>query len=289
MYDAIRPTHAHLRDKIDVVLLDMDGTLLDEEGQLTRRTHAAVQQLRAIGLHVILCTGRSPMGTEDVHADLALETPVVAYNGSWIGHPHAETPERRIVMPRAAVRSLERVESQALFGFRHLDREKWTRATDHAEHDVLVGWYQRVRRAHHVREMPIDDLLRMSLFFDRDQHAAGVPSYERAWSALRPDELDGLRRESFPLDLFPSFRDSRLQFLEIQAASRGKAEALDWIADRYGVPPQRVLAIGDQHNDRPMLKAAGYALAMGNAVPEAKALADRVLASNDEDGIAAWG
>ena len=277
-----------LREQFDAVLLDMDGTLLDDHGQVTPRTHRAVRQLADAGLMVVLCTGRSPQGVSEVHDDLGLETPIVAYNGSWIG-PAGGEPERLIDLAPERVHDLAPVEARADFGFRHEATTKWTVASEHADHPSVAAWYSNVRFAEGWHEMPLHGLLRMTLFFDLPVAFDGeVPPHESAWSVLSAEAAAQLRRETFPLSLFRPYRHSRLHMLEIQAASRGKAEALVWLAERHGVPAERAIAIGDHVNDLPMLEAAGLAIAMGNAVAAAKAHADLVLASNDEDGIAQW-
>jgi hypothetical protein len=53
-----------------------------------------------------------------------------------------------------------------------------------------------------------------------------------------------------------------------------------------GVAPERVMAVGDSENDIPMLRAAGFAVAMGNATPALKAVADWIAPSLDEEGAA---
>ncbi len=74
--------------------------------------------------------------------------------------------------------------------------------------------------------------------------------------------------------------------LEIHDPTATKWHALRWLLERWGVRPQEVVAIGDDVNDLPMLEAAGLGVAMGNAVPEVKEIADTVTASNDEHGAA---
>jgi len=66
----------------------------------------------------------------------------------------------------------------------------------------------------------------------------------------------------------------------------GKAEALAFLQERFGVAAAETLAIGDNWNDQEMLSGAGLGLVMGNADPEMLALGLPVLPTNDEDGVA---
>jgi hydroxymethylpyrimidine pyrophosphatase-like HAD family hydrolase len=76
--------------------------------------------------------------------------------------------------------------------------------------------------------------------------------------------------------------------VEISAAGVTKASGLAWLCDREGIDPADVLAFGDMPNDLPMLAWAGHAVAMANAHPAVREVADEVTLSNDEDGVAAY-
>lgn len=75
-------------------------------------------------------------------------------------------------------------------------------------------------------------------------------------------------------------------FIEILDQRTSKASALAWIAETLGIPASQALAVGDQRNDREMLEWAGIGVAMGNAHPELKAVADDVTSPVTEDGCA---
>jgi Cof subfamily protein (haloacid dehalogenase superfamily) len=76
------------------------------------------------------------------------------------------------------------------------------------------------------------------------------------------------------------------EFVEILSHSVDKGEALAFVAQRLGVPIERTAAIGDAWNDAPLLRAAGFAIAMGSAPPELRAQADAVVGDVAADGVA---
>jgi Cof subfamily protein (haloacid dehalogenase superfamily) len=89
--------------------------------------------------------------------------------------------------------------------------------------------------------------------------------------------------ESIPgVQITASFANNR----EIFVAHAGKANAAKLLAERLGIGPENVLAIGDQRNDIELIRWAGIGVAMGNAVPDLKAVADWITRSNSEDGVA---
>jgi hypothetical protein len=76
--------------------------------------------------------------------------------------------------------------------------------------------------------------------------------------------------------------------VEISAPAVTKAAGLAWLCEHEGIDASEVLAFGDMPNDIPMLAWAGHAVAMGNAHPAVRAVADEVTRTNDEDGVARY-
>ena len=81
---------------------------------------------------------------------------------------------------------------------------------------------------------------------------------------------------------------SSAALVEISAAGVTKAAGLAWLCEREGIPQDRVLAFGDMPNDVPMMTWAGRSVAMANAHPAVREVADEETLSNDEDGVAAY-
>ena len=75
-------------------------------------------------------------------------------------------------------------------------------------------------------------------------------------------------------------------YLEATAAGIHKGSAITDYCEAEGIPLSRVMAFGDNGNDIGMLRTAGLGVAMGNGIPEAKAAADLVTTSNNDEGIA---
>src|SRR5207244_11185583 len=77
-----------------------------------------------------------------------------------------------------------------------------------------------------------------------------------------------------------------VEVLEVFDPAVNKWEGVLHVARRHGIEPEEIVAVGDDLNDLPMLRHAGLGVAMGNARPEAKAAAKRVIGSNAEEGLA---
>lgn len=79
---------------------------------------------------------------------------------------------------------------------------------------------------------------------------------------------------------------SKDEYLEVVPAGAGKDTAMHVLCDSLHISPNEVMALGDHDIDAPLLRAAGLGIAMGNASAEARAAADEVTDSCDEDGVA---
>ena len=79
---------------------------------------------------------------------------------------------------------------------------------------------------------------------------------------------------------------SHICVVEIITKGINKGLAISWLCDRYGIPIEDTIAIGDSENDIAMIKTAGLGVAMGNAMPLVKQSADYIADTNDNDGVA---
>jgi Cof subfamily protein (haloacid dehalogenase superfamily) len=271
------------RTRYDALVFDLDGTLLDGRARLTDAARVQIDRARSLGFVVVIATGRSLSGAFDVHRTLGLDTEVVAYNGAWIGRPDGKDPWHYAPIPDELVSDLVAAEQRAEFLFRHRGESKFTARTGHPHHPRIARWYTNVVEVEPgPGALPHRDLMRVSLFFDN----AG--STDDAWASMAEPARDRLHREVFPMAIFPEFADTGLVLCEVQRKGHGKAEALRLLAERYAIPASRVVAVGDQQNDLSMLSAAGLAVAMGNAIPAARAVCHISIGDHREDGVARW-
>ena len=272
------------RDRFDALVFDLDGTLLDGKGALSDRAKQAVARARDAGYLVVLATGRSLSGTREIHRALELDTDACCYNGAWIGRPDSEhAPWHYAPIADPLLTHVAAVEGRARFHFRHHRHMKYTPRIEHDDHRRVAKWFLNVVEVAGGKDsLPGSDLIRVSLFFD------GLDASEAAWASLPDAAREALHREVFPMAIFPDFEDVGLVLCEVQGHGQGKAEVYRFLKERHGIPAARVVAVGDQQNDVPMLAGAGLAVAMGNAIPAARDVADLVIGDHRADGLAKW-
>ena len=264
-----------------LLALDIDGTLLNSERVITPRTRAAVLAARAAGMVVVIATGRGPRSARTVVAGLGLGDPLVLVatqgatvwdNGQLVLHqPLAATAARRVVEHSLAA-GVAALVVPALHGGETMYLAGSTAATDRLRgYAELNGGHVRPYDPAALHDDPLavymmDDWRRLTAVNER---LTGDPAAQGRWRVI-----------------FSRTALATTAAVEVLHPRVSKGLALDVLCRRFGIESEHVLAFGDNVNDVEMLEFAGLGVAMDNGSPEAHAVADRITASNDEDGIA---
>ena len=267
----------------DLVVLDLDGTIIDlyHTGGVSPRVRATIAAVQAAGIPVTIGTGRTLDYIREHLADLNLTHPVVTMQGAVIGDPITGEilVEQSIplVVARQVAQWVDESGLVATFYF-HDDagrvRIYQNRLPDQPEdqlfHDHVFGGVRTVQG-------PFVDLLAalairppLKFLVDNDP--------------TRTTDVVPALQERFGTVLTITRTHPRL--VEGTTVGSDKGQGIQHLCQMLKIDPLRVLAIGDNDNDIPMLKAVGYGVAMGNATPGAKAVAQWVAPSVEEDGAA---
>jgi hypothetical protein len=266
--------------RYDAVLLDLDGTLVDDRGAMSTRTVEAVRAARARGVRVMLATGRSDLGVLDVLDALELDTPAVIFNGAGIFCPvRRRMIEERTLSNAVVARALNYARRASLLPVVVRAGAKFALAPRTPHEAAALRTFDGLE----IRtegELPLEFAMRVTLF--SGHHASSDDLARELEAALeRPVYVT-----HFPLATLADHRGSPLSVADIQPPCRGKAEGLRVLHETYGIPPERVVAVGDATNDLPMFAEAGLSVAMANAMEEARRAADRVIGDNNSTAIA---
>jgi 5-amino-6-(5-phospho-D-ribitylamino)uracil phosphatase len=264
----------------DAILVDIDGTLLDEQGRIHPRTKSALAAAEAAGVRVMLSTGRSTISTRPVLAELGLVTPALVFNGAGLWCPRERRMLEEHVLSNRTLRRALRfgAERDLLTVLMTADAKLASPPRDALEEEALSGLHELV-------VVPREGLAAefvMRVTFYSQGHAS---------SQALADEVAGVIDQPmyvthFPLNALATHRGSRANCLDLHPPCRGKAEGVRILEERYGIPAERVVAVGDATNDIPMFEAAGLAVAMQGSMPEALAAADRVIGDNSSTSLA---
>lgn len=264
----------------DAILLDLDGTLVGDDGQIHWRTLASLRAAQERGAIVMIATGRSQQATLPVLETLGLMTPAVVFNGAGVYCPRKE---RMLETQLLSNRTLKAAADWCL-ATGHLP----VHAGEHGRFSIqprsdaeasALAFYPDVKLVKPA-DLPLEYIIRVTVFSSQHEDS-GQLGLELQAALQHPAYVT-----HFPLNALANHRASELLVADVQPPCRGKGEGLRILRDEYQVDPSRVIAVGDAFNDVPMFRAAGLAVAMGNAMPEAKAEADRVIGDNNSSSLA---
>ncbi len=267
--------------KYDAILLDLDGTLVDDDDGIHPRTLAALRAADASGVQVMIATGRSELATQPVLRALELDTPAAVFNGAALWCPKTSRfLEERVFSERTLGRVLDYGEQHGLLTVVMCAGKKYALAPRNeverlALHDMTGLEYSEARSLRRHRA------IRVTLF-SSTQPSSDVFAAEVGAAIDQPSYVT-----HFPLKLLAHHRESNLLVVDLHPPCCGKGEALRMLEERYGVPRERVVAVGDASNDVDMFVRAGLSVAMENSMPEARAAASRMIGRNDSDTIGA--
>jgi hypothetical protein len=252
--------------KIELIALDLDGTLLAPDESISDRNRSAIAKALEAGMRVVLVTGRGVDTPIRISRELGLNLPVICCHGALTKDFGANRVLAHIPVPIEHARTLVTfAEAQGLALAVYADEYFWRLQGSHIYMQDMTGPAWREAAS-------FEDVL------------AQPPTFLRF---LGRESVAALKREYGDLPL--NFRDEHWnEFVECAVLNRdaSKQTALARLCADFGVPSERVLAIGDSINDVPMLDWAGVGVAMGNAKPEVRQAVRLVTAANDKDGVA---
>ncbi len=276
MPPATRPT-----SKIQLIGIDVDGTLLDSRGHLPAENLAAITEATARGIRIAIVTGRSFFFALPAVQPLPDPLTLVVHNGAIARTRSGDTLMRRLMPRELALDVLAATTSwrdaavvifdRPLAGQMVYDRMDWehpNRSRFRDRNREIIEQVTSLEDA--ITEDPIQVAYNGSVSAMRQvmEALATHPASERLSVALTEYE---------PRDF---------SLVDVSAAGTTKGTGLAAVASLLGINRADVMAVGDNYNDREMLEWAGVGVVMANAAPDLHAAGLERTSSNDEAGLA---
>ncbi len=264
---------------VKMLVIDIDGTLLNPEGKISAPTLAAVQAAQQAGIIVTLATARRYCNTKQIADELGLNIPLILYDGAIIvKHPQGMILHRQTLSANIGQQAVDVLVRHGVQPVVHpdsgLNEQIWTGPADF---DNL--WLDA-----YFTTFP--DMMRRISYA---QLCAGHADPLRVVAFDSEETILGLSPEIAALDCsWTSIKRGNYGSAElvVMRAGTSKASGVTALAEQFGLPLSQVMAIGDNNNDISMLQCAGWGVAMGQAPHAVKAAAKAVTASNAGDGVA---
>ena len=268
---------------IKVIIMDVDGTLTNNEKVIPAETKEVLLKAQKAGAVLVLASGRPTSGLMDFAKELEMEKHhglLVSFNGSKV--IDCETNEvlfnetMTVEQGQSVLEHMKKFEVIPM-----IDKDNYMYVTDVFNNEINyngepINIVKYESRGGKFKLSEVEDLAAFADYPLNKILTAGSPDYlqKHYKEMMEPfkDTLNCVFTAPF--------------YFEFTAKGIDKAKALDTILIPRGYKKEEMIAFGDGHNDATMVEYAGIGVAMANAVDDLKAVADEVTRSNDEDGIA---
>ncbi len=252
-----------------LLVLDVDDTIITARDKLTSASKEAIKEAQRRGIQVALASGRMHQAMKRLASELDIKLPLISCNGAMVKRLDGVAIAKETLDAGAALdvvayfrekrRVMQLYKEEGLFSVEKCERT-WRLEEREGVPCTIIGWESYASRH--------DDLLKLLI-------------------RLEPDEVEDCRMDVERL--FGRRVNAALShnvYLEFTNKGVDKGRAVALLAQKLGIRREEVMAVGDSPNDMSMLAWAGYGVAMGNALPEVKEVADALTLSVEEDGAA---
>ncbi|QDU34739.1 Sugar phosphatase YidA [Poriferisphaera corsica] len=255
---------------IKMIATDLDGTLLRDDKTISPENIAAIQQAVSQGIIVVIASARPPRGVRSYYETLNLDTIQINYNGAahydMIRQQFTKHLPLNPQFTRAIVDLAREVDPDVCVSLEVQD--KWY--TDRVDENLLVETAKQFGPdlVAHLDEIFHEPVTKLMLLAPPDR--------------LKP--IHTQVRETFGNQIAIHQSDDHL--IQIVDPAVDKEHAVREVAEYYNIARENVMCIGDAQNDEGMIRWAGLGIAVENAWPDTKAIADQIVPSNQNHGVA---
>lgn len=279
-----------------LVAIDLDGTLLNSYGEITKENAEAIKKVVNSGAKVVLTSGRANSAIENFACEIGADEYMISGNGAAIYDlQKKQTIYNRYMSKEKVLDTIQICEENSMYYNVYTEREIITKSLNY---NTLYYYSENQKKSedkqtkidivenipNYIRQLQNKNFLKITVC-DKDQSI-----FQSIITTLKKDEqIDVLDvshmsrkivkygEEEFPVEYY---------YTEITNKNVNKWTALEFLMNQYQIKPEEVMTIGDNINDVEMIKHAGLGIAMGNSSPRVKEMANEITDTNDENGVA---
>ena len=269
-----------MKKDIRIIALDLDGTLLNSDKELTERSYRALEDAAALGIEIVPTTGRFYDGMPEVIRDLPFVNYAITINGAQVSNVRTGEVLYRAEIPwQRAVELMEYFDTLPVVYDCYLGNGAFMTA---AMRENINDYTDNPHYRKMVRQLrvPVPELKAFLAERKEDVQKSQIFTMD---AALRRQVLEEVPRR-FP-DLIAT--SALAHNVEVNEMRANKGAAVLALARHLGLSAEHVMAFGDGLNDISMIEAAGTGMVMANGFDEVKARADYITDDCDHDGVAA--
>lgn len=266
-------------------ITDLDGTLLSDDSKVSRKSVELLNEALAKGAMISVATARTPSTVDHLLRDVKLNLPLIVMTGAALWNPSTGLFSESVAMGKDSVAAIFSIlRKHQLPAFIYCLRDDKIHVyhmgpLSEVERDFLSERINSKYKVFHIPEEGDTEISEapedVSLFFAMQPSTKIYSAYHEIKECVVCNPI-----------AYHDFRGEEFANLEIFAPGASKAEALKLLKKISGA--DRIVAFGDNMNDIPMLREADVAVAVENAVPEVKRMADIIIEPNTSDSVASF-
>ncbi|WP_158211524.1 Cof-type HAD-IIB family hydrolase [Alkalihalobacterium alkalinitrilicum] len=274
-----------------LIASDLDGTLLNEVGEVSSENAAAIRKAQSQGILFVVVSGRSYEYARKPLQNVGITCPVICTNGAAIFSEEGKLVKKSLLHKRPAKQVLSTCLEEDVY--MEIFTNKGGFSTNYERYlQVVLNIFETANPSinketvlHFAEARFKDENIIVNNNFEEIIDDEEVEIYKMLAFSKQNSQLESIRASLTSVEklVITTSASGNLEFNDIEAQ---KGIALRHFAQHLGIDMRDVMAIGDNFNDETMLKMAGLGVAMGNASEEIKALADVTTKSNIDHGVA---
>lgn len=258
-----------------LIALDIDGTLLNSNKEITCNVYESIQEAKEQGFKVVLSTGRPLPGVTPLLEKLNLTDEgdyVICFNGAVV----QEVKSKRVIADI----------DMTVEDFRIIYNRvcKPNNTNIHISTPTHLITPQETPHKYTVHESTLNNI---AIEYRHEDSIDSSIKFCKVMIVDEPERLEDIIA-TIPQELYEKYTIVRSApfFLEFLNKKANKGTALEALCESIGLPLKETIAVGDEENDQHMIKLAGLGVAMGNARDTIKEIADYITDTNNNHGVA---
>ncbi len=279
-----------------LIAIDLDGTLLNSYGQISEENKSALQEAQNNGSEIVLTSGRSNNSVKNFANEIGNCKYIICGNGSLIYDlQKEEIIYDKFIEKKKALQIIQVCEQNSIYYNVYTESMVIAKTL---ENNVLFYHQENANKPEskktkinlvediydYVKNLENENILKFTI---SDKSNIIFNSIIKKLRKIK--DIDVLDVAHMTRKIIKSgTEDFSLEYYYTEITNEGvdKWYAVEWLADQLDIKKEEIMAIGDNVNDKIMIENAGIGVAMGNSAPYIREIADKVVSSNNENGVA---
>ena len=279
-----------------LVAIDLDGTLLNTYGQVSADNKVALKKLMQKGMQVILASGRSTTSVKNIANDLGVGDYIICGNGSLIYDlKKEEIIYDKFIDKKKVLQIIQICEQNSIYYNIYTENMVIAKSLNN---NVLFYNQENASKPEnkktninlvqdiyqYIQQVQGENVLKITISDSNNIIFNGIIRKLRQIKNIDVLDVAHMSRKVIK----SGTEDVLVEYFytEITSKNVDKWCAIEYLMDKMNIKKEEVMTIGDNVNDKLMIENAGLGVAMGNSAPYIKEIADKVVGTNNENGVA---